>query len=293
MHEINRILIIGAGNRVVNDVIPALGAIDFNLSKIMIVRKSRNQIDKYPMITIFNDLERVMEEFKPELIICCVPPNELSLILSSLIKFKFIHLLVDTPILPNLEKLSLISKTVSVKVLEDSKLIPWIDSLRSGVEGAYIVIVKHALYEFHGLALLNELFGDLKKFRLPKIVERYLIIFYSKPCRLIIWFRKRNYLDGSILFFLKTKVFKIGATSNTTLQWKYAEQFFQNSSMNTRKYLLLDKIDNNFADIRFIKDMLFWKRVGLMIGFKMLLINNSNIFVDLKEMIKIETALKK
>ena len=35
MNEINRILIIGAGNRVVNDVIPALGAIDFNLSKIM------------------------------------------------------------------------------------------------------------------------------------------------------------------------------------------------------------------------------------------------------------------
>jgi hypothetical protein len=293
MNKFDRILIIGAGNRVVNDVIPALGAIDFDLSKIIIVRKSRNQIDKYPMIYVSNDIEMIMEEFKPELIICCVPPIELSSILSSLTKFKFTHLLVDTPILPNLEKLSSLSKTVSVKVLEDSKLVPWIDYLRSRVEGANIVIIKHALYEFHGLALLNELFSELKKFRLPKVIEKYLIIFYSKPYRLIIWFRKRNYLDGSILFFLKTKVFKIGTTSNITLQWKYAEQFFQDSSINTRKYLLLDKRDDNFADIRFIKDMLFWKRVGLMIGFKMLLINNSNIFVDLKEMIKIETALKK
>ena len=292
MNKFNRILIIGAGNRVVNDVIPALGAIDFDLSKIMIVRKSRNQIDKYPMITVSNDIEMIMEEFKPELIICCVPPSELSSILSSLTKFEFTHLLVDTPILPNLEKLSSLSKTVSVKVLEDSKLVPWIDSLRSRVEGANIVIVKHALYEFHGLALLNELFSELKKFHLPKVVEKYLIIFHSKPYRLIIWFRKRNYLDGSIIFFKKTKVIKISSTSNTNLQWKYTEQFFKNCSTNTRKYLLADKVDNNFADIRFIKDMLFWKRVGLMIGFRMLIINNSNIFVDLKEMIKIETALK-
>ena len=291
MNELNRILIIGAGNRVVNDVIPALGAIEFNLSKIIIVRKNRNRIDKYPMITIFNDLEYVMEEFKPELIICCVPPGELSSILSRLTKFKFIHLLVDTPILPNLEKLSSISKTVSVKVLEDSKLVPWIDFLRSRVEGAYIVFVKHSLYEYHGLALLNELYDDLKKFRLPKVVERYLIIFHSKPYRLIIWLRKRNYLSGSIIFFKKTELFKIGPTSNTNLQWKYTEQFFKNCSTNTRKYLLVDKVDDNFSDIGFIKDMLFWKRVGLMIGFKMLIINNLNIFVDLEEMAKIETAL--
>jgi len=293
MNKLNQILVIGAGNRVVNDVIPALGAIDFDLSKIVIVRKSRNQIDKYPMITVFNDLERVMEEFKPELIICCVPPSELSSILSSLIKFKFIHLLVDTPILPNLEKLRSVSKTVSVKVLEDSRLVPWIDSLRSKVEGAHIVIVKHALYEFHGLALLNELFNGLKKFRLPRVIEKYLIIFHSEPYRLIIWFRKRNYSDGSILFFLKTKVLKIGATSSTILQWKYTQQFFQNSSINTKKYLLSDNVDNNFENIRFIKDMLFWKRVGLMIGFKMLIISNLNVFVDLEEMIRIETALKK
>jgi hypothetical protein len=92
-----------------------------------------------------------------------------------------------------------------------------------------------------------------------------------------------------ILFFLKTKVFKIGTTSNTTLQWKYAEQFFQNSSINTKKYLLSDNFDNNFENIRFIKDMPFWKRVGLMIGFKQLLINNSNM-VGIKE--KIQSQLE-
>jgi predicted dehydrogenase len=115
MNKLNRILIIGAGNRVVNDVIPALGAIDFDLSKIIIVRKKAKQINKYPIITVFDNLKTVMEEFEPELIICCVPPDELPSILSILIKFEFIHLLVDTPIFPNLEKLRLVSKTVSVK----------------------------------------------------------------------------------------------------------------------------------------------------------------------------------
>ena len=293
MYKINRILIIGAGNRVLNDVIPALGAIDFDLCNIVIVRKSIKQLNSYPMITVFDNLESVMEDFQPELIICCVPTSELDSILSILIKFEFIHLLVDTPIFPNLEKLRSISKTVSVKVLEDSTLIPWIDTLRSRVEGAHIVVVNHALYEFHGLALLNELFiGALKKFHLPKVVERYLIIFYHKPFRFIIWFRKRDYLHGSILFVLKFKALKIGGMSNADMQRQYAEQFFKNSSINTRKYLLSKTVDNDFMEIRFIKDMLFWKRVGLMLGFKMLIIDDLNVFVDLEKMIRIEAVLK-
>jgi len=52
------------------------------------------------------------------------------------------------------------------------------------------------------------------------------------------------------------------------------------------------KVDDNLVDIRFIRNMHFWKRVDLMIELNYLIINNLNVFVDLEEMIKFLTGLK-
>ena len=286
-----RIVVIGAGRRVKNDVIPSLQSIQFDFNSLLVVRRKNQKLSEFPELKVEIDLNLALNYFKPHIVICCVPITEFQNTYSILKNYEIEYLLVDTPIYINSEVLKSAGKLKNICILEDSVLIPWIDAIRHKFTHSSILLIYQAMYEYHGLALLKAIFDSpIKVITLPKFINRYLILLKINNT-FIVWYRKRNYKKGFVVFFKNKQIECLGNNHLVDFQ----EEFYRALLGDLKNFLDLDCLHRKPFDtserIRFIRDMHFWKRLGLALGLRSLIYQNSNCFLKLDEMIEIEEFL--
>jgi hypothetical protein len=250
------ILIFGAGNRVLNDVLPALDLL-INQCQISVVRKNFMLLSDFPGV---NCAERSLRTLGDQL--------------------KDSKILIDTPISSNIELLTRLSDSCQLRVLEDNGLIPWIDALRISLPRIGFLLIHRALYYYHGMAFLNSLLRhrSLVSFGFtPKLLDRYVTFILAKPFFFVIWIHFRNYRKSNILWWNK------GVKTVASWSDQYLDSEFQLGTVISGEELrsLLGK--NESLNVSLTHNMRFWKRVGLYLGLKYLILDDTNNFPTLGE----------
>jgi hypothetical protein len=153
-----QILIIGAGKRVTQQLLPTLISIGISQKNLIIVRKEKKMIKEYPEIEVSCDLITTLKFFKGRLVFCCLDRNAYTEISDILLKIEDPKVIFfDTPIFRSFEKIIRLEKYHSLYVLEETILIPWIENFKQLFNTRGLVILWRMLYEYHGMALLKKL----------------------------------------------------------------------------------------------------------------------------------------
>jgi hypothetical protein len=287
-----RILIIGAGRRVINDVIPALKSIRFDLDSLIVVRQQKKSLERFPELRIETDLVLTLNVFKPHIVICCIPVSQVPSITSILSNYSIPNVLIDTPVYSNSKILFNKGKIENLRILEDAALIPWIESIRKKFASCKFLFIYRSLYEYHGLVLLREIFGlPIRRIGLPKFLNKHLV-FLKINKTFIFWVRKRDYRKGFMIFFSKGTSKILGNPFLVDFQKEFFTNFSQNLDIQINLEYLKEIQIQDYGNLRFIKDMLFWKRVGLAIGLNSIINHELNCFITIDEMTRIEDLLK-
>ena len=162
----NRILIVGAGRRVQEDVLPVLESIPETFDSLSFVAtKSRQLIGRcrtYEVLPIFH-----IRNFKDfDYIYIAVPPSALRSVLKHLNTAQSnAELIVDTPADISWSTLSMIRRFRRVHVAEDVVMLPWIDTLHNfwrsnNLSGMVSVEFDRSAYFYHGVALAKVICGS-------------------------------------------------------------------------------------------------------------------------------------
>ncbi len=202
------IILIGAGKRLQNDVIPALEVSDaFNVVGIY-ARSTRTILisNLSQQVRSLNELD--FEKIKKaDWIYIGVPSSSLRSVFKFLAGFplKNISLLVDTPVIP--WRYSRVKKYFKnfyqVVVAEDIVYLPWIEPLKKALGGKITeMIFEHSAYAYHGIALAKTLADcrNFKKARLDKLNgETAMKLEFSNGAAVSI-FEPRDYAKGAMIF---------------------------------------------------------------------------------------------
>jgi choline dehydrogenase-like flavoprotein len=158
-------VIIGAGRRVTEDVLPAFEAAetDYVVSAVF-ARRTRAFFGRLKTYQILPLSELNAETVKSaDIIYVAVPPGEVASVLQLLTAFSCTHvrLVLDTPA-TSPETLDL-AAFKSVHVAEDSTELPWIEVVRRATKhGGPLgrlkrVVCQRSVYRYHGMALIKAL----------------------------------------------------------------------------------------------------------------------------------------
>lgn len=159
-----KFLVIGAGKRVVQDVLPVLESMGnrVELRGVYSSTPKRIELERTQLITSGaadlnpDDFDEING------IYVCVPPDQVHSVLRRITRFDVsqIDLVVDTPIDSNLHEFRLFR---SVTVAEDSGFLPWLPLFRkalSGEGGASQVVFYRSAYAYHAVSLFRALVSE-------------------------------------------------------------------------------------------------------------------------------------
>jgi choline dehydrogenase-like flavoprotein len=159
------VVIIGAGKRVTEDVLPAFEAAesDYVVSAVF-ARGSRAFFGRLQTYQVLPLSELTAETVKSaDIVYVAVPPSEVASVLHLLTAFSCVHvrLVLDTPVTSH-EGVDF-AAFKSVHVAEDSTELPWIELVRRAAKhGGPLGPIKHlvcqrSVYRYHGMALIKAL----------------------------------------------------------------------------------------------------------------------------------------
>src|SRR3989338_5462133 len=152
-----KILIIGAGNRVRGDVLPVLESLPgFEITGIF-ARHASSLFGAHRSYDV-----RTMESLSVEnlkgarFLYVSVPRETLAQVLSDLPGASSLEVIIDTPVLPAVKKYA--HKFKRIHVAEDSVFLPWLD----GLKGREVKEIEcsQSVFRYHGMALVKA-FGPI------------------------------------------------------------------------------------------------------------------------------------
>lgn len=156
-----RFLVIGAGKRVINDVLPAMNSLEGEIEVRRVYSRSARDIEfadsSLHVDSLFEITTRHLEEIDG--IYVAVPSNSVQMVLRQLSHHEVSHidLVVDTPIWAYFPEFDAFR---TVTTAEDSYFLPWLNLMREALAnqgGASLVLSYRALYAYHGVALYKAL----------------------------------------------------------------------------------------------------------------------------------------
>lgn len=285
-----KFLIFGAGHRVQSDVLPILTSLVTH-DDISIVRRKSVSVKDYSSIRTYTESDiHTLEYDNFDVIIFCLAPTELRKVLDAIAnKLCGIDILVDTPVFLNKVMLRKLDKVCRLRVLEDNGLIPWIQQFRKQIPNKGLFVVYRALYFYHGLAFLGQLFRDRDIFFIrlfPKKFNRIITLMLVKPFLLVIWIHFRNYR--------KSKLFWWHRKFNSLSSEYFIDKLSFESTFNECRHKAAKVFDYENYDFSSspLQNMHFWKRAGLFTGLEALIKENINIFPTLDDAIANEKLWK-
>ena len=167
INQINsEIIIIGAGRRVREDVLPVFESLVKNHKEISVYAKNESgilgSIKPYEVRALKDLSTNNLAETK--IIYVAVPVDEAITVAKLLIKVasKKIKIIWDTPISKKVYNALSILKKYKKFVAEDSSYLPWIELL-SNLEGKKIkkILIDRGGYKYHATAIANEIYKKL------------------------------------------------------------------------------------------------------------------------------------
>lgn len=278
-----RILILGAGERVKQDLLPVLFSLGYQGPELLLLRKSDKQISEFPQYKCIKFDGTTLLDFNPNVVISCLPTGDTLGVIHEVLSFTSPNnLFVDTPISKISSELILLRIPGGVHILEDNHLVFFSNQFILPKNEPKVIFVLKALYDYHGVALLSKVFGKTSKRYLKFKIRNFLLLVFKSGSKLVIWVGPRNYSLGNI-YFLKMK------GGGCTFQ-KY--NFSTKSAPEWTRRFLLENLDSLFAEQILssspIRNMLFWKRMALGEYMGRFLMDGENRFLTLEEAIENE-----
>jgi len=283
-----RILILGAGKRVKQDLLPVLVSLGYQEPDVLLLRKSGSQLLDFPQFVCTQMDHIKLHSFNPQLIISCLPTIDTIHVIHNVLKFTSpSYLFVDTPVTRIYEDLLEIQVPGGINILEDNHLVFFSNQLIQPGSKPRIIVIWRALYDYHGIALLSNTFGKLSKFFIKIRFRNFVFLLFMVGGKYVIWVGPRSYSHGKIYFFKSILSFR----------------FFREYKLNTdsvpewaKNYILknLDSITaESILNSNPIRYMPFWKRMALGENLEKFLTYGENKFPTLDEAIKNERYFRK
>lgn len=273
-----RILILGAGKRVKQDVLPVLMHLGYQHSDLLILRKNHKQLTEFPQISCIQMNNYRLAEFNPELIISCLPTSETIEVIRKILNITAPkHLFVDTPVSKIYEDLSKLEVLSGISVLEDNHLVFFGNQLKIAKSEPRLIFVRKGLYDYHGVALLSRIFGKTSNIFFKIRVRSFLILVFKAGTRFIFWLGPRDYSSGEIYFanFRGSNSLFQKYRFDTELIPEWATSYMLE---NLETAEALEILGSN--PIRY---MPFWKRMALGENLGKFILNGENAFLTLDE----------
>jgi len=163
-----RVLVLGAGERVVEDVLPALFALSDRYQVVDVFARSRRPLEVAGRVLETRDVRTLGEGdlAAADLVYVAVSKDSVPRVLRRFAEWdkSRVELLLDTPVLlfKHLGALRLLQGWRAVSVAEDCTRLPWLDTVRLA-QRAWLgeltrVELHHAAWRYHAFALLKTLF---------------------------------------------------------------------------------------------------------------------------------------
>lgn len=291
VHNPTRWLLIGAGRRIRNDILPALLAMQVSTSRITIVRKSRESIKDFLEIRSFQDIGEAVRHSNPDVIICCVPVEAANEVLSQLRNLDGPHtILFDTPVSQNFATLLELQKKHSVFALEESVLVPWLAQLELLVKKSRFVLFFRSFYEYHGVAVLSRI-AETPLVRIWQKFQqgRRFKLFVTNDNRLFCLLGYRNYPKASV-FFLGKQLKLLSASRGLELQKVIVREsmkvFQLTTTMNNSEQL--NSMYVEAQEKLLFSELAFWKQLALITGLHAIEEQGEILFPSISEMFEFE-----
>lgn len=266
------------------DVLPALIGCGVSPRDIVIVRKKPVDIPGYEAIKCFTSISELPEDFiAGSLLLCCLPTGEVFQMLSTILaEGKPASILVDTPIsliqseLKSLEWLY----QIEIGVLEDSVLIPWLEDIKDSKP--LVVFIKHGLYYYHGTALISRV-ANRKLLRISpwSLSDSFPWIFLDSRFRtFIMWGTKNSEKAGGFVFTTFGRVVR----DTNFVSTRTSEHTKSSIAENMQSI----GIDYSLAQNSPLGSMDEWKRIGLLLGLRKLILSKEMAFPSIDEALVFE-----
>lgn len=154
-----QMVVIGAGKRVINDVIPAVlslsGALELGAVYARTARTAEGAWGAVPVLSIDTLISEDLE--KVDIIYLAVPIGSMEKVLRRLANFPLAEktLIIDTPVPLSRRVRKYLERYRCVHVAEDSVWLPWLELFK----GKKIKTIEcaYSVYRYHGIALLKAL----------------------------------------------------------------------------------------------------------------------------------------
>jgi hypothetical protein len=176
-----RVLVVGAGRRIVRDVLPALSHLGDRYEIAGLAARSPRviEVDGHEHhVEAVTDLTPA-DMSKIDLVVVCVSKRAVPVVLDHLgaLGGEGLDLVIDTPILrpSDLGHLPTLGRFRNVWVAEDCSMLPWIETIRAAVSHGEIAAPSElhsdrAAYRYHGTAVIRSVLGgDLVRARRRRV----------------------------------------------------------------------------------------------------------------------------
>lgn len=273
-----RILILGAGSRVRDDLLPALVQIGFMPNELLLIRKSQGTLTEFPEFCCTQFDPGLVRSFNPDFVISCLPSEVTPTVVYELLQHcKPLALLVDTPVQENLEFLEGLNLPNGVSVMEDNHLVFFNRQLALENPRHRMLVLRNSFYNYHGIAFLRSALGTISKFRLKFRLRNFLLLVFFSGSTMILWIGPRNYQTGQIYSIQTGK-----------LPQMLAKVEFKPFNLTMSEQEIVNRFLDSVSQEKVmrenpIRNMLFWKRVGLTLALNDYFFRNRNNFISLRE----------
>ncbi len=247
-----RLLIIGAGKRVMDDVLPVVESLSDELSLEGIYARSERTVESssgrrfkiMPLEALSADLFA-----HTDLVYIAVPPSSVTAILGKLpVHSDSIELIIDTPAPSRLPK-TLLRHFARVHVAEDSAYLPWLELFET--QEVKRVECRQGVYRYHGVALFKALMRRPVRYA-GRIGNQIYMRVGSARVHIA---EPRDYQKGTLT--INGSPIGLTVQNNTCLGFSYNGASVSLSSVETK---LLGRVEQQDTVISRMLDI---KRVGL------------------------------
>jgi hypothetical protein len=267
-----KIFIFGAGKRVVNDILPVLGALSDQFEIIGICNTRKKIIfdlaGNIYRTVLLNETDSLLKS--ADYVYLGVPPEKVKEVIEY-IKSKShpsaLNLILDTPVSVTPD---VIMGFNSVSVAEDIVYLPWIDLLPK--DGLKKVSVNNAMIRYHGIAFLKKMFRSEILFAIGFF--RTSLVF-SKNGKFAVFCHPRDYGRGVLRFKFKNDL----KMSSKDIEIIFDSKQLISGFKLRKEVVYLSESQKSVcnctvADLGVVPNMLLIKRIALVTFFENLLKEN-------------------
>jgi hypothetical protein len=277
-----RAVVLGAGRRVQEDVIPSLLACGLRQNEILIVRKKPSNLSQFPKIICINSLQDFDKTrlSRVTILISCLPSDIQGIYISQLSeRFDFKTILVDTPVEGIFRVLNqeLLDK---IRVIEDAGIV--FNLFQFSISRPNIILNYKGFFDYHGVAILNSLTKPKLKVIIRRIPKLNLRIYLAKKC-ICISIGQRNYKKSFLFMADIVRFRRVNLADLQTSELRLDELHYLASKLNIDMKSLFEKFPKNALEV---------KRLGLAFGLRQLFNQSIIIFPKMEEALMNEKLAK-